>query len=347
MIIDFQNLNVSQLLPATQFDERVLEFLKLWSSESAVIEVQTSGSTGKPKKLLVSKDQMKSSAKMTGTFLNLRAGQSALLCLPVDFISGMMMIVRAAQQKMILYTAKPSSNPLEKIDSNFDFCAMTPLQVENALSKIHFIKNLIIGGAATSQQLCDKIKQHLAAFDNGNRVYETYGMTETLSHIALKNIYPFEDDYFNLLPNVEIRTDDRGCLQIYAPKITDGWINTNDVVELSGDKKFRFLGRADHVINSGGAKIHPEEIEKILRKYVDHELVVIGMKDEILGERLTLVIEGDDKLQIRECVEGARFDKSYHKPKEIVFVNQIPRTPNGKIARIDTLNMLIKQQLTK
>ena len=195
--------------------------------------------------------------------------------------------------------------------------------------------------------MCDKIKQHLAAFDNGNRVYETYGMTETLSHIALKNIYPFEDDYFNLLPNVEIRTDDRGCLQIYAPKITDGWINTNDVVELSGDKKFRFLGRADHVINSGGAKIHPEEIEKILRKYVDHELVVIGMKDEILGERLTLVIEGDDKLQIRECVEGARFDKSYHKPKEIVFVNQIPRTPNGKIARIDTLNMLIKQQLTK
>ena len=149
MIIDFQNLNVSQLLPATQFDERVLEFLKLWSSESAVIEVQTSGSTGKPKKLLVSKDQMKSSAKMTGTFLNLRAGQSALLCLPVDFISGMMMIVRAAQQKMILYTAKPSSNPLEKIDSNFDFCAMTPLQVENALSKIHFIKNIIIGGAAT------------------------------------------------------------------------------------------------------------------------------------------------------------------------------------------------------
>ncbi len=335
MTIDFNELNINTLNPESPFDVQVLDFLKSWLSKSDSLEVQTSGSTGVPKKLLVQKNKMVDSAKMTCSFLGLSQRNSALLCLPVEYISGMMMVVRAAEAGMILKTTVPDSVPLEHISEQFDFCAMTPLQVENSIEKLHLIKNLIIGGAAVSTALKAKIKTHLDLHGPGNRIYETYGMTETLSHIAMKNIYPDEENFFRILPDVQIETDERGCLRIYAPKVNDAWLQTSDVVEITDGGSFRFLGRADHVINSGGAKIHPEEIEEKLKKVVDRELMVFGKKDDILGEQLTLMIEGEENAQILAEIEAVQFDKKFHRPKEIIFVPKIPRTPNGKISRIE------------
>lgn len=335
MTIDFNDLNINNLNADSSFDSQVLDFLREWFSDRDSVQVQTSGSTGVPKKLLVEKNKMVNSAKMTCSFLGLEEGNSALLCLPVEYISGMMMLVRAAEAGLILQTTDPVASPLADISEEFDFCAMTPLQVENSISKLHLIRNVIIGGAAVSAKLKSKIKTQLDLHRRENRIYETYGMTETLSHIAMKKIYPEEEKVFRVLPDVNMDTDERECLRIYAPRVNDVWLQTNDVVELLGEGAFRFLGRADHVINSGGAKIHPEEIEEKLKKAIDLELIVFGKADEKLGEKLTLMIEGEENPEILTKIDTVTFEKKFHRPTEVVFVQEIPRTPNGKVSRID------------
>ncbi|MFB0966013.1 MAG: AMP-binding protein, partial [Cloacibacterium sp.] len=334
MQIDFKNFDIKNILPRTEFEKKVLQFLQDWFSHSETVSVQTSGSTGIPKVFEIQKKRMLNSAKMTCDFLGLKEGDTALLCLPVQYISGKMMLVRAIERKLKLIITTPTSTP--EISENIAFCAMTPLQVQNSLDKIHFIKNLIIGGAAVSEKLKNEIFTTLQFSNSPTRIFETYGMSETLSHIALKQISPVQENYFTILNDVEISVDERNCLKIFAPKLNPEILQTNDIVELWNEKQFRFLGRFDNVINSGGVKIFAEELENLVKKHIDKNLVFLGKPDETLGEKLVLVFEGKDAsttlsmTEIKSKIYNLEFPSKFHIPKEILFLEKFPRAENGK-----------------
>lgn len=340
--IDFKNLNINKLTLSSEFDLKVYQFIRDCLSEEKTMKVQTSGSTGTPKIFEIEKSKMFNSAKMTCDFLGLKENNSALICLPIEYISGKMMVIRTLERKLTLYVSNPSIKPLEQLKNTIDFCAMTPLQVEHSLDKIHLIRNLIIGGAAVSDTLKAKIKNTLN--EKKVQIFETYGMSETLSHIALKSIYPKEENYFTTLNDVEISKDNRDCLCIYAPKLNSEVLKTNDLVEIKNENQFRYLGRIDNVINSGGAKIFPEELESFVKQFISNELVFIGIDDVKLGQKLVLVIENsnlDNEDKLREVILNLNFDKKFHKPKEIIFIEKIPRTPNGKVNRLILREILI------
>lgn len=341
MLINFNNLNINQLSFETEFEQKIKKFLEEWFSESETVKVQTSGSTGIPKIFDIEKKKMINSADMTCHFLGLKEGDTALICLPVEYISGKMMIVRSIVKKLKLIITDPSTKPLQYINDEVDFCAMTPLQVENSLDKLYLINNLIIGGAAVSESLKIKITQTLQHLNSSTRIFETYGMSETLSHIALKQIFPLAEDYFTVFENVTISKDERGCLKIFAPNLNTEVLQTNDLVEIKlGNKQFRFLGRIDNVINSGGAKIFPEQLESLVKKKIPNEVVFLGLNDESLGQKLILIIEGEESEDLIEKISAIPFEKNFHKPKEIIFIEKIPRTPNGKINRIELTKVI-------
>ncbi|WBX98898.1 AMP-binding protein [Chryseobacterium gambrini] len=341
MLIDFKNLNINQLSFKTGFEIRVKNFLNEWFSDSDTVKVQTSGSTGAPKVFDIEKSRMMNSAEMTCDFFGLQEGDTALICLPVEYISGKMMVVRSMMRKLKLIVTDPSVKPVETLDRKIDFCAMTPLQVENSLDKLYLIKNLIIGGAAVSEDLKKKMQETLKKSDSETYIFETYGMSETLSHIGLKQILPESEEYFTVFENVEISLDERNCLRIYAPKLTPDILQTNDLVEIKNKKQFKFLGRIDNVINSGGAKIFPEQLEALVKKEIPNEVVFLGIDDVSLGQKLIAVIEGEKSDDLIKKIREIQFEKSFHKPKEIVFVEKIPRTPNGKVSRKELLKLIL------
>lgn len=350
MQLDFsQHINLKSLSPETLFEEKVISFLEEWQSGSRTVQVQTSGSTGAPKVFDVEKERMLNSAHMTCDFLGLHKGDSALLCLPMEYISGKMMLVRALERGLKLFISEPSSKPLESINQEIEFCAMTPLQVQHSLDKIHLIKNLIIGGAAVSENL----KRHfdrLSVTYKEYKVFETYGMSETLSHIALKQIAPMQDDCFTVLDEVEIAVDERNCLKIWAPKLNPEQLQTNDMVELKNNKQFRFVGRYDNVINSGGVKIFAEELEQFVKSHlgklnVTTEMVFLGKPDEVLGEKLVLVMEKDASTPIKTTeiahhLSLITYKNRFHIPKEVVFLEKFPRSENGKVLRKEILKQI-------
>lgn len=339
MEIDFRKFNLQNIAASDPFEAKVIDFLKEWVSDTTTVEVQTSGSTGTPKVLSVEKSKMLNSAQLTCDFLNIHAGNSALLCLPLEYISGKMMVVRAMERKMVLTVTQPSLHPLEKLNKKIDFCAMTPLQVENSLDKIQLVSKLIIGGAAVSEPLKVKITTALNSKKAATKIYETYGMSETLSHIALKEIYPEQDEYFTLFEGIEISADERGCLQIKAPKLSAETLQTNDLVELKDPQRFRFLGRVDNIINSGGVKIFPEQIENLAKVKIEREIIFIGIPDSFYGQKLVAVVEGNFCENVKQQIFQLPFINSAHKPKAIIFFNKLPRTPNGKIDRVKLRTM--------
>lgn len=350
MQLDFsKNINIESLFPENEFEEKVISFLEEWFSHSETVSVQTSGSTGIPKVFEIEKKRMLNSAKMTCDFLGLKEGDTALLCLPVQYISGKMMLVRAIERKLKVIIYVPSSAP--EISQNIDFCAMTPLQVQNSLDNIHLIKNLIIGGAAVSEKLKNEISTTIQFSNSPTRIYETYGMSETLSHIALKQISPVQEDYFTIFNDVEISVDERNCLKIFAPNLNPEIMQTNDIVELMhfdsaqcDKKQFKFLGRFDNVINSGGVKIFAEELENLVKKHIDRDLVFLGKPDETLGEKLVLVIEDASTplsmTEIKSKIYNLEFPSKFHIPKEILFLEKFPRAENGKVLRKEILKIL-------
>ncbi|MGA9211474.1 AMP-binding protein [Kaistella sp.] len=341
MKIDFSNQNLP--IPNTEFEKQVCSFIKDWFDESATVKVQTSGSTGTPKIFEIEKEKMRHSAKMTCDILGLKTGDSALLCLPVEYISGKMMVVRAIERKMSLVVKTPSINPLKDLNETIDFCAMSPLQVENSLEKLHFIKNLIIGGAAVSETLKDKIRQSLKSQISKSQIYETYGMSETLSHIALKEIYPNTEEYFKTLNDIEISLDRRGCLQISAPQLNPEILITNDLVDIKNGKEFKFLGRIDNVINSAGLKIYPEQLENLVKKEISNEVLYMGIADELLGQKSVLIIEGQKNPEVIQRLKKIEFPSKNHNPKELIFIETFPRIPNGKIDRRELTEMIFNR----
>ncbi len=308
------------------FEKPVGNFLLDWFDHKSYIEMETSGSTGAPKTISISKQAMVDSALATGDFFDLQPGNKALQCLPVKYVAGKMMLVRAMILGLDLEFVAPSSHPLDHNEIDFDFVAMVPLQAQNSISQLKKVKKLIIGGAAVNKTL---EKQLLKL---PTKVYETYGMTETITHIAARKL---GEKAFTVLPYVTVSFDDRNCLVIHAPRISPGVIITNDIVELLDENQFIFLGRMDNVINSGGIKLIPEQIEQKLAGKISKRFFIASKPDDELGEKVVLVIEGEKRELDNSIYES--LDK-YEKPKEIIFIPKFLDTATGKILRKETLN---------
>ncbi|GMN08719.1 AMP-binding protein [Croceitalea sp. MTPC9] len=315
------------------------DFLLDWLGNSKGISVSTSGSTGKPKKIQLQKKQMVNSALATGSFFNLIPGSSALLCLPCDFIAGKMMLVRAMVLGLELDYVKPNLNPISRITTEYDFTAMIPLQAQNSLNKLNSIKTLIIGGAPVGHDLLKPLGEIQAS------VYETYGMTETITHIAAKRLNKkssIGENYFTVLPNISITKDNRDCLVIDAPKISDGKVTTNDIVELISENEFKWLGRYDSIINSGGIKLIPEQIEAKLSSVIKNRFFVAGIPDVTLGQKLVLLIEGGiDAEGLLSKIKSVKSLTKFEVPKAVLNPNQFIESSNGKILRAQTLQMAL------
>ncbi|MGL2963478.1 AMP-binding protein [Flavobacterium sp. RSB2_4_14] len=309
-----------------EFEKPVGDFLLDWFDSKDYIEMFTSGSTGEPKTVIVKKQAMVNSAIATGDFFDLQPGNSALQCLPVKYVAGKMMLVRAMILGLDLEFVAPSSHPLRNNEINFDFVAMVPLQAQNSIQELKKVKKLIIGGAAVNKTL---EKQLLKL---PTEVYETYGMTETITHIAARKL---GEKAFTVLPDVTVSYDDRNCLVIHAPKISTEVIITNDIVELVNENQFIFLGRIDNVINSGGIKLIPEQIEKKLVSKIEQRFFISSQPDEELGEKVILVVEGEKRDFNDNLYED--LDK-YEKPKAVVFVPRFKDTATGKIMRKESLS---------
>lgn len=335
----------------------VNDFLQEWNSPSETLLVHTSGSTGKPKPMWVEKQRMLNSAHITCDFLGLRPGDSALLCMSLDYIAGKMMVVRSIERKLRLFSVKPSGHPLsdesltKMVEMDFDFVAMVPMQVYNTLQvpqereRLSRIKHLIIGGGAIDDALAEELRSLPGA------VWSTYGMTETLSHIALRRLNGEEaSEWYQPFDSVGVSLNSDGCLVIDAPLVCSEPLVTNDIAEIkqqetsshSSDASsslknssphvlFRIKGRKDNVICSGGIKIQIEEVENLLRQHLDAPFLLAKKKDEKFGEIAVLVTESGD-LEGVEAICRQVLPK-YWVPRQYLHFDQLPMTETGKPKR--------------
>ena len=305
------------------------EFLAEWNNDSEYVEVKTSGSTGEPKRMLVEKQRMLNSARITCDFLGLKAGDTALLCMSTDYIAGKMMVVRSIERGLKLITVEPSGHPLAH-NYQLSFAAMVPMQVYNSLQvpeereRLMQIRHLIIGGGAIDDALAAALK------DFPHHVWSTYGMTETLSHIALRRLNgPDASDWYTPFPSVKVSLNADDCLVIEAPLVCAERLVTNDMAELS-EGRFRILGRKDNVICSGGIKIQIETVERQLRPHLQAPFLITKSPDTKFGEVVVLLTEGTVEEARQVC---AQVLPKYHQPKVYLHVDKIPLTETGKPAR--------------
>jgi o-succinylbenzoate---CoA ligase len=341
--------NLPEIINPSTFNEIVISFCNQWTDKKTSFEIQTSGSTGKPKTIKLERSSMIASAMATANALHLKKGQTSLVCLDPNYIAGMMMLARSLEIGMDIIAIEPCANPFEKIETKdrIHFTALVPYQVKAILDspqKEYFnqLETVIIGGAPLDESTKKQLQNFSCQF------YETYGMTETISHIALKKINgKNKSEYFEILSGITIRQDERACLCIKAPYLKDEII-TNDVVELKSLQEFIWLGRFDNVINSGGVKIFPESTEKKIGNVffqldLKNEFFIAGLPDDRLGQAVTLIIEWNlhtDQqilLETKLKKELSRFEV----PRSIKFVQRFVHTETGKINRARTIAMVV------
>lgn len=329
-----------------------LDFCRRWLQGQDEFVVQTSGSTGEPKPITLTRQQMVASAQATAAALGLAVGDHALVCLPTRFIAGRMMLVRGMVTGMPMTLVAPSAHPLSGLsDRTFDFTAVVPLQLQTLLADtdrsvcaaLDRMKAILVGGGPVSPALTD------AAGTVAAPIYHTYGMTETVTHVALRRLNgPGDDDAFTPLPGVQLRVDARGCLAIAGPMTSAAWVQTNDVVELLPEGRFRWLGRIDNVINTGGVKVQVEAVEAAiaglhLDALAGRRFFVAGLPDARLGQVVTLVIETPltleplvvDRLltQLRAALDR------YAAPRKVMTAARFAETPTAKIDRAKSLEL--------
>ena len=350
------------------------DFLSEWNNDSDRVLVHTSGSTGKPKPMMVEKKRMLNSARITCDFLGLKPGDSALLCMSLDYIAGKMVVVRSIERHLHLISVSPSGHPLKNIDlkdvngkdvnGEITFAAMVPMQVYNTLQvpeereRLTHFRHLIIGGGAIDASL----EKELQALPGNIAIWSTYGMTETLSHIALRRINGAEaSEWYQPFDSVKISQTDEGCLVIDAPLVCAETLVTNDIVEIEPyiynkvenhnkveKTRFRIKGRKDNVICSGGIKIQIEEVEEFLKPHLEKPFMLAKKKDEKFGEIAVLLSEDKEiktveatirRLLSDEKTSGESEKTSNHEkhkywiPREFRYVEHLPLTETGKPKR--------------
>lgn len=318
-----------------EWEKDIYVFLNEWFNNKDFIALHTSGSTGSPKRIKLMKSWMIYSARQTCSFFEFGRHHTALLCLPAAYIAGRMMIVRALVCGFNLVTVQPTANPFGNIKEHIDFAAITPYQLHQSLDTLKsesVVEKLIVGGGETDAGLQREIQ------NIPTKVYGTYGMTETSSHIALQRINGIEkEDFFTVLGHTKITQDQRRCLVIENPDLFEGSLTTNDIVVIKNDKQFKWIGRYDNIINTGGIKVMPEEIEKQIAHLREKSMVISSVGSKKFGESIVLVIEQEslsstekDLLlqQIKSLVHP------YSMPKEIFCIPLFPQTPTGKTDRV-------------
>lgn len=350
---------------ASEQVQSVLDFGCAWLSGDDSFEVHTSGSTGAPKPIRLMRGQMEASARATAAALGLREGMTALVCLPVRYIAGRMMLVRGFVLGLNLVVVEPSGDPLAGIPADFalDFASFVPLQLQTLLDialvadsdscfpddtarafryrqRLEAMHAILVGGGPLSPALEAQIRRLTAP------VYHTYGMTESATHVALRRLNgPAAAPTFAPLPGVETGIDDRGCLHVRGPMSAGHLLQTNDLVELQPDGSFIWVGRWDNVINSGGVKVHVEGVEAAIATLTAdspelgltrRRFFVAGLPDERLGQAVVLVIEGDvldedRRMQLRWSL--GQVLPRHHAPRQVIFVPRFDETPTGKIDR--------------
>jgi o-succinylbenzoate---CoA ligase len=321
------------------WEKNLYRFILTWISPASFIDAKTSGSTGTPKRIRIEKDKMIRSALMTGQYFNLAKNQRALLCLPVNFIAGKMMVIRSFVMGLNLIPVEPSGNPLDEFNDEIDFAAITPHQAgnifakENGTEKLNRIRKLIIGGSDIHSDLLNKIRTLK------NETWQTYGMTETITHVAVRKLNPPEEtEFFRALPGVKFEQDERNCLVIQASHLNESKIVTNDIVKLKNESEFEFIGRFDNIINSGGIKLSPEAIEAKLSAFVKRRFIFAGLSHKQLGQQLVLIMEGETVTSenLADVFKSANLTK-YEIPKRVVTLLTFPLTESGKINRTEVI----------
>ena len=329
------------------------DFLSEWNNDSDRVLVHTSGSTGKPKPMMVEKKRMLNSARITCDFLGLKPGDSALLCMSLDYIAGKMVVVRSIERHLHLISVPPSGHSLKDVNKEITFAAMVPMQVYNTLQvpeereRLCHIRHLIIGGGAIDAAL----EKELKSFPGNIAIWSTYGMTETLSHIALRRINGDEaSEWYQPFDSVHISQTEEGCLVIDAPQVCAETLVTNDIVEIEPyiynkveKLRFRIKGRKDNVICSGGIKIQIEEVETLLKPHLEKTFMLAKKKDGKFGEIAVLLSEDEDIKRVEATVRRLLSDESekssdhkkykYWIPKEFRYVEHLPLTETGKPKR--------------
>lgn len=348
--------------PNNPYYKKALELREKWFSEATEFKIHTSGSTGKPKEIILTRNQIKASISQTQKAFNLLAGDTAFCCLNIEYIAGMLMLFRAFEIGMDVLIIEPSATPFETLGNQQyllqsskgnNFFAFVPLQIENILEKnpeaLLTAKAIIVGGASINEATFEKIQQITKP------IYATYGMTETVTHIAIKRLNGVEKtDYFEVLEGIEIKTDERNCLQIKSQTTNNEWITTNDIVELIDDSKFSLVGRADNIINSGGVKIQLENVEKEIETALKSNAIhtrffCYGIADEKLGQKLILVFEAENEVKVKndEILEILKQKLSkFEVPKEIYWIKQFAETLTNKIDKNKTVNEFILHQIS-
>ena len=336
------------------FEIETITFINKWLSGQENFPLKTSGSTGKPKTIIFTKDQIKKSALRTIETFDLNPGQTVLSCLDTAIVAGMMMLVRAIEGNLNLIIESPEANPIANINEEMqiDFCAITPYQAETILketpSKLTQIKTILIGGAAINPAL----EKH---FQNcQSKIYHSYAMTETLTHIAVRQVNSKgKSDIYHSLEGVSFAQDSRECLVIHDQVLQIDTLVTNDIVELLDKKSFRWIGRYDNVINSGGIKIHIEEVEKEIHKIlgdlkINSSFCLISMPDRKLTNKTVLLIEeSNNKIDINGILKDLKRNlPKYHEPKMIVQVPELILTKSGKIDRKKNRDLYFQENKT-
>lgn len=339
----------------TGYQQQALDFCKQWLAGQSSFVLHTSGSTGTPKPITLTRTQMQASAWLTGKTFSLEAGQHVLVCVNIGYIAGVMMLVRGLSLGLKMTLVAPSANPFkdneELLTQTFDFTALVPLQIQKIIddgnhAQLNAMRAIIVGGAAVNQALQEQIQTLTVP------VFSTYGMTETVSHIAIRRLNGKPtNDYFTALEDVQLALDDRGCLQICCAASNHEWITTNDLAVLHDTQHFSILGRYDNIINSGGVKI---QLEKVEQAYVKAWLEVCpsdvmprffayGLPDERLGQRLVLFQESPpldapqaDALQLIL----AKLLQKYEIPKQVYYLSRFSNTATEKIDKISTIKSL-------
>lgn len=327
-ILDIQE----KLVKTPAWEKGIYEFIMNWFDESDYILQKTSGSTGTPKEIMLKKSAMIASAQSTLNYFNLEKNNTAWLCLPIEYIAGKMMVVRAITGRLNLIIT-PSKGIPSIPSEPIKFTAFVPLQLQQLIksgANLSKIENIIIGGAAMSLSLIQQC-QTLPS-----KIFASYGMTETCSHIALQQINGAKkQEHFHVLNNITISKSEDDCLKIQAPNILDKEIETTDIIELNSPTTFKWIGRKDHVINSGGIKISPEEIEFKINLIINAACLIIPIHDEKLGQKLALIFEqkyrnvlNENILEKIKAVLG-----KHHTPKVVYYISEFPRNKSMKIDR--------------
>lgn len=311
------------------FEQELADFLQEWRSDDPLLWVKSSGSTGTPKRFQAEKDRMRASARMTCDYLGLRSGDTALLCMSLDYIAGKMVVVRAEERGLRLIPVAPCGHPFAHLTETPTFAAVVPLQVYNTLQvpeeceRMMRVKHLLIGGGAID----DAMREALQSFPNA--VWSSYGMTETLSHIALQRINGSDaSEWYRPLFGITLKLSSEGTLMIHAPHLCAQDLVTHDVAELREDQSFRILGRLDNIIDSGGIKIQLEEVEKLLHSHTDLPFQFTAIPDPKFGELLVLLhLPGDQDILESFCQEHLPI---YWQPKRFIEVAALPLTETSK-----------------